>query len=67
MDFPIGDIFRAFNPKGWLKKILDITKGWKIKAGDHTILLDENQGPAKPGESKFDRIPSKPKPPFDPR
>lgn len=62
MRFPLGDIIRALNPKGWLGWIFSKTKGISIKAGDHEILLDKDHGISKPGESKFDKKPHQPGP-----
>lgn len=60
MRFPLGDIIRAIaSPKSWLGKIFSRTKG--ISIGN--ISLNEGAGPAKPGESKFDRTPRRPAPP----
>jgi hypothetical protein len=56
---PLGDILRALLPWNWLKK----TKGISINVGDHEILLNQQDGPAKPGESKFDSTPHRPAPP----
>jgi hypothetical protein len=61
--FPLGDILRAIFPSWkWLQR----TKGISIGAGDHEILLNQQDGPEKPGESDFDSRPSRPKPQFGP-
>jgi hypothetical protein len=39
--FPLGDIVRAFNPKGWLGWIFSKTKGLVIRVKGHDIVLDE--------------------------
>lgn len=66
MKFPLGDIVRALAPVGsTLRRIFDKLKGIVIPVGGHEIALDLNEGagPARPGESKFDRKPHRPAPP----
>ena len=62
MKIPLGDILRAFFSWGWLKK----TKGITLELDGHEIQLNEGHGISRPGESKFDRTPSRPKPRFGP-
>ena len=64
MKIPLGDFLRAIVPKkSWFGWVLKLTKGSRISIGEHEIHLNEGAGPAKPGESKFDRTPSRPAPP----
>jgi hypothetical protein len=64
MKIPLGDFLRKIvNPKSWLGAILRITKGSRISIGDHDIHLNEGAGPARRGESRFDRKPHRPAPP----
>ncbi len=60
MKWPVGDFFRSLG--GWFGKFFKHTKGISINVGDHEIHLNEGAGPAKPGESKFDRKPHQPGP-----
>lgn len=63
MKFPLGDLIRSFfGPETTLGRIFRRTKG--ISLGD--IALDTRHGISRPGESKFDRTPSRPKPPIGP-
>ena len=65
MGFPLGDIIRKLGIGGWIGKIFSRTKG--ISIGN--INLSEGHGGthiSKPGESKFDRTPSKPRPSIRP-
>ena len=69
MRFPVGDWLRKIvNPKSWLGKILGVTKGHSVSVGGHDIGLSEGHGPgiSKPGESRFDRTPSRPRPSIRP-
>ena len=60
MGFPLGDIIRKLGIGGWIGKIFSRTKGVSIG----NIDLSEGHGPgiSKPGESEFDRTPSRPRP-----
>jgi len=59
----VGDFLRSIvAPHTFLGKILQWTKGISIRRGKTTIHLNEDHGPAKPGESRFDRTPHRPGP-----
>ncbi len=61
---PLGDVIRNWWPNSWLaRNIFSRTKG--ISIGN--IALNEGHGISKPGESKFDKTPSKPTPHIGPR
>lgn len=62
MKIRLGDFFRALWPGSWFKH----TKGISINLGDHEIHLNEGHGISKSGESKFDKMPSRPKPHLGP-
>jgi hypothetical protein len=62
MKIPLGDILRSIFKGGWIRKILDATRGRTVSIGEHDIGLNEGHGPSKPGESPFDRRPHRPSP-----
>ncbi len=65
MNFPLGDVLRAFVKGGWLRSLLDALKGAKITTpSGNTIELDQNQTVFPPGQSPFDSTPHKPSPPI---
>ncbi len=45
---PAGDIARGFKLPGWLRFVLDLFRGTKIKAGPVDIQLDQGQTPTAP-------------------
>lgn len=55
MKFPVGDIVRALNPKGWIGKIFQWTKGISIKWGNHEIMLDEQHGINRKDPAPFNK------------
>ncbi len=68
MRLPIGDWLRSIvKPNSWLGRILKLTKGKSVTVRGVEIGLSEGQGVAKPGESRLDRNPSRPTPPFGTR
>jgi len=64
MGFPLGDIIRKLKIGCWIGKIFGHTKGISLGGID----LSEGHGPniSKPGESEFDRTPSRPRPSIRP-
>lgn len=63
MNFPVGDVLRAFVKAGWFRRLLDALKGTKITTpGGSMIELDQNPSPS--GQSPFDSTPHKPEPPI---
>jgi hypothetical protein len=50
---PAGDVLRSSKGlPGWLRTILNIVKGWTIRAGPVDIQLDQKSGPLE-GPHKF--------------
>lgn len=51
---PIGDLLRSLKLPGWLRAILNFTKGRKVEVGGVDILLDQRSG-ATPPRSGLDQ------------
>ena len=45
---PVGDILRGLKLPGWLRALLALVKGTKVKVGGAEILLDQAPGATLP-------------------
>ena len=59
---PVGDILRSLKLPGWLRSILNLIKGQKVRVGGTDILLGQKPGGATTPHSGLDQ-PHKIEPP----
>lgn len=47
-EIPVGDVVRSFKLPSWLRWLMNLVKGVKIRKGDTTIVLSEEPGATPP-------------------